>query len=106
MDELEFEILPDSESYDRERFPYPQGVRFRRNGQTHTSKSGLDHIGVELSRGRIADVDDVAPDFVCLRMRNAGGSLEKGDEVVIYAAYGDALMPVGWFSIRVVSGLN
>lgn len=100
-DEPEFEILPDSDTYDRERFPYPLGVRFRRNGRTHTT-NGLDYIGVDLSRGSITDVRHAAPDFVCLRMRHMGGSLENGDSVVIYAAYGDAMIPVGWFPVRAV----
>lgn len=98
----EFEILLDSDTYDRAGFSYPVGVRFRRNGQTH-QRSGLDFIGVSLTRGQVANKEGAAPDWVCLRMRHTGGELEKGDSVVLYAAYGERLFPVGWFPIRAVA---
>ena len=102
----EFEILPDSDTYYRERFPYPLGVRFRRNGRAHTTNNGLDYIGVDLSRGSITDTNHATPSFVCLRMRHTGGSLENGDSVVLYAAYDEGLIPVGWFAVRAVAEGN
>lgn len=98
----EFEILPDSDTYDREGFPYPLDVRFRRNGQTHR-RDGLDFIGVTVTRGQVTNKEGVMPDALCLRMRHIGGELEKGDSVVLYAAYGESLFPIGWFPIRVVA---
>jgi hypothetical protein len=102
VDGPEFDILPDSDTYDRERFSYPLDVRFRRNRQAH-QRDGLDFIGVTVTRGQVSNKDGATPNAVYLRMRHTGGELEKGDSVVLYAAYGERLFPVGWFPIRVVA---
>lgn len=98
-----YDILPDSDSYDRESFPYPVGVAVSATGQK-AWQNGLEFSELTLVEGRIENSEGVAPDRVLFRSRHTGGTLENGDSIVIYGDYGGQLWPIGWFALRPRTG--